>query len=300
MRILRFSAEGSRPHLGVLTGDRIAFASGDATAESGDLLALLQRGASGLHEFARLSHASTTSFDVGAVKVLPPLPNPGNVVGIGLNYKSHQKELGVEEPAEPTIFAKFINTIIGPGETIQIPEAAPKRVDYEAELAVIIGRKARAVDASDALTYVAGYMAANDVSARDWQTKKPNGQWVLGKSFDTFLPLGPALVTGDEVGDPGNLEITCRVSGEIMQIGRTSEMLFGVAALIAYLSRVMTLAPGDVILTGTPGGVGMVRTPPRYLLPGDVVETSVEHVGTLTNPVSGARSGASAVASKSL
>ena len=299
MRILRFSAEGSRPHLGVLTGDRIAFPIGNAVAESGDLVALLQQGAPGLDEFARLAHASTTTFDVGAVNVLAPLPNPGNVVGVGLNYKSHQKELGVEEPTEPTIFAKFINTIIGPGETIQIPEAAPKRVDYEAELAVIIGRNARSVDASDALSYVAGYMVANDVSARDWQTKKPNGQWVLGKSFDTFLPLGPALVTSDEVGDPGNLEVTCRVSGEVMQIGRTSEMLFGVAALIAYLSQVITLAPGDVILTGTPGGVGMVRTPPRYLRPGDVVETSVEHIGTLTNPVGEASSSPSTVTLKS-
>jgi len=295
MHLVRFATEDGKAHLGVLNNDRVHFATGSEFAESGDMLALLRRG--DLAAFGRLADSSLERFDIASVQLLAPLPNPGNVVGVGLNYRSHQQEVGVEEPSEPTIFAKFINTIVGPGDHIQIPEAAPKRVDYEAELAVVIGRSTSRIKAEDALSCVAGYMVANDISARDWQTKKPNGQWVLGKSFDTFLPLGPAIVTRDEVADPGNLRVTCRLSGEVMQDARTSEMLFGVEVLIAYLSRVMTLSPGDVILTGTPGGVGMVRTPPRYLRDGDIVETSVEGLGTLINPVSlqGAESTASAI-----
>src|SRR5262249_17741582 len=154
------------------------------------------------------------------------------------------------------------------------------------ELAVVISRSGRRIASQEASTYVAGYTVANDVSARDWQLKKPSGQWLLGKSFDTFLPIGPALVTADEIPDPHQLRVSCSVNDEVLQDGSTDEMLFNIPAIIEYVSRVITLEPGDLILTGTPAGVGMSRSPTRYLREGDVVKTSVEHIGDLSNPVS--------------
>ena len=223
-----------------------------------------------------------------AVSLLTPLPSPGKIICIGLNYRSHLEETGMDMPSDPTVFAKYASAIIGPHDAIVLPAPAADRVDYEAELVVVIGTRGKDVPAAHAMDYIAGYTAANDISARDWQLRKSGGQWLLGKTFDTFLPLGPALVTSDEVDDPGALRVTCRVSGELLQDGNTSEMLFGIPDLVSYLSSVFTLEAGDLILTGTPGGVGMARKPRRFLHAGDLVEVDVEGIGTLTNSVEAA------------
>lgn len=217
------------------------------------------------------------------VRLVAPVPSPGKIVAVARNYAAHAAEQGASErPEEPVIFLKATSAVIGPEDDIVLPRAS-REVDYEGELAVVIGRRARRVPAAGALRFVAGYMAANDVSARDFQNRR--GQHFLGKSCDTFAPLGPALVTADEVPDPQDLGIETRVSGETLQSARTKEMLFPVAELIAFVTRLMTLEPGDVILTGTPSGVGQARKPPRWLRDGDVVEIAIERVGRLHNYV---------------
>lgn len=216
------------------------------------------------------------------VVVLAPVPRPGKIVGVGLNYRDHASEARMEVPASPVIFAKFATSVTGPGQPVVLP-AASRKVDYEAELGVVIGRRCRHATAAEALGHVAGYLNANDVSARDFQ--KVDGQWVRAKSCDTFTPLGPALVSADEVPEPGTLDIRLRRNGETLQSSNTREFVFGVPELIAFLSESMTLEPGDVILTGTPAGVGFARRPPVYLGHGDVVEVEIAGLGTLTNPV---------------
>lgn len=219
------------------------------------------------------------------VTLLAPVRAPSKVLCIGLNYADHCRETGTEPPTSPVLFAKTTNSIIGPGEDIAVRADDTTRADYEAELAVIIGRRASRIE-SDPLDHVLGYTVCNDVSARDAQFD--DGQWLRGKSFDTFCPLGPWIVTADEIGDPQALGIRCDVSGQRLQDSTTAEMLFGVAELVVYLSRFLTLEPGDVIATGTPFGVGFARTPPRYLQPGDEVTVTVDGIGSLTNPVVGA------------
>jgi 2-keto-4-pentenoate hydratase/2-oxohepta-3-ene-1,7-dioic acid hydratase in catechol pathway len=213
----------------------------------------------------------------------PGAERPGKIVCVGLNYLDHIRESGAEPPAEPLIFAKFPSAVIRSGDPIPIDDELTKRVDWEVELAVVIGRTARRVDAADALDYVFGYTVANDVSARDLQFG--DGQWVRGKSLDGFCPLGPEVVTSDEIPDPQALALRTTVNGEVVQDSSTSEMVFGVAELIAFCSRSFTLEPGDVLLTGTPWGCGEFMDPPRSLRPGDVVEVSIEGIGTLRNPV---------------
>lgn len=215
--------------------------------------------------------------------VLAPLRNPPKLLGIGLNYADHAREAGLETPPAPIVFAKTTNSIVGPGEAIRWRAADSEQVDYEAELAVVIGREARDVSVDDAFDYVYGYTCCNDVSARDAQFA--DGQWVRGKSFDTFCPLGPWIVTADEIPDPHDLGIRCRVDGRTLQDSSTAEMIFGVADIVSYLSRVMTLQPGDVIATGTPFGVGFARKPPIFLQDGNVVEVDIDGIGTLSNPV---------------
>ena len=217
-------------------------------------------------------------------RLLAPVLRPGKVSCLGLNYSEHAAEGGARPPAEPIIFGKASSSVIGPGAPIVVP-AASEKVDYEVELGVVIGRRAKLVSATAALDYVAGYTVLNDVSGRDYQHEKPGKQWYLGKSFDTFCPLGPWLVTADEIPDPQRLSLECKVNGEVMQSSSTAHMVFSVAVIIEYLSRVFTLEVGDVIGTGTPAGVGESRTPPRFLRPGDVVQCAVGGVGTLENPV---------------
>jgi 5-carboxymethyl-2-hydroxymuconate isomerase len=208
------------------------------------------------------------------------ISNPGKIVAIGLNYMDHVRESGAEPPAKPLVFCKFTTSLIGDGESIEIPRALTQRVDWEVELAVVIDRTARNVSEADALSYVRGYTVANDVSARDLQFA--DGQWVRAKSLDTFCPLGAELV---QVDDPQSLKLTTKVNGELVQDSSTSEMIFGVAELISFCSHSFTLEAGDVILTGTPWGCGEFMEPKRSLKHGDMVECEVEGVGVLRNPV---------------
>jgi 2-keto-4-pentenoate hydratase/2-oxohepta-3-ene-1,7-dioic acid hydratase in catechol pathway len=219
------------------------------------------------------------------VRLLAPLV-PGKIVAIGLNYMDHIREAEAEVPERPLVFAKFPSSIVGPEEPIVVDSELAERVDWEVELAVVIGRAASRVPPERALEHVAGYTVANDVSARDVQFA--DGQWVRAKSFDSFCPLGPSMVTADEVPDPQSLGLRTRVNGETVQDSTTAEMVFDVRELIAFCSRSFTLEPGDVILTGTPWGVGEFMKPRRCLQPGDVVECEVDGVGTLRNHVVGA------------
>jgi 2-keto-4-pentenoate hydratase/2-oxohepta-3-ene-1,7-dioic acid hydratase in catechol pathway len=213
--------------------------------------------------------------------LLAPVPRPGKVVAIGRNYREHADEEGVEPPPAPLVFSKWPSSVVGHGAEIRWDPALTSQVDYEAELGVVIGRAARRVPESQSLDHVLGYTCVNDVSARDIQFG--DGQWVRGKSLDTFCPMGPVLVTADEIRDPQDLAISCRVGDELVQDSRTSRMYFSVAEIISYLSRSFTLEPGDVIATGTPGGVGVFRDPPRFLGDGDRVTVEIERIGRLEN-----------------
>jgi 2-keto-4-pentenoate hydratase/2-oxohepta-3-ene-1,7-dioic acid hydratase in catechol pathway len=211
-----------------------------------------------------------------------PIERPQKIVCVGLNYRDHAEEQGTELPHEPLLFAKWPNALIGPGEPIVIPPIT-QQVDYEAELGVVIGERVRNVSTENALEAVRGYLCLNDVSARDLQFG--DGQWTRGKSLDTFCPVGPELVPAVEVPDPQALAIRAVVNGEVLQDSRTSRMIFGVAEIIAHVSRAITLEPGDLIATGTPAGVGAFRDPPIWLRPGDEVTIEIDGVGSLTNPV---------------
>ena len=207
---------------------------------------------------------------------------PRKIICVGLNYRDHAAEQGADLPAEPLLFAKFANALRGPGDPIVIPKEA-RHVDAEAELVVVIAREGRRVSRDDALDLVAGYTCANDVTERHFQSN--DGQWLRAKSFDSFCPLGPEVVSVDEIGDAGDLAIVQRVNGEALQDSRTSELIFGIRELVAHASTVFTLEPGDLILTGTPAGVGVHREPPVSLKPGDEVEVEIERIGVLRNPV---------------
>lgn len=226
------------------------------------------------------------TFALDDVKLLAPIPRPGKIMAIGLNYRDHARETGAAIPTKPILFTKFSTSVIGPYDTIHVHPDQTQRVDYEAELGVVIGKSAYRVSRDDALDYVFGYTVINDVSARDIQKgAEYGGQWVRGKSLDTFCPMGPAITTADAVGDPQNLSVRAVLNGAVMQDGHTREMIFGVTDLIEYLSHNITLEPGDVIATGTPPGVGDARKPPVYLKKGDVIEIEVGNLGKLINPV---------------
>jgi len=210
------------------------------------------------------------------------ISRPGKIVCVGLNYLDHAQETGQELPKAPLLFAKWPNTLIGDGDPIVLPDAS-QEVDYEAELGVVIGTTAKHVSEADALDHVAGYICLNDVSARDLQFA--DGQWTRGKSPDTFCPIGPRLVPREEIDDPQALGIRCILNGETMQDSSTAQMIFSVAEIIAYVSRVITLEPGDLIATGTPAGVGVFRDPKVLLKDGDEVSIEIDGLGTLTNPV---------------
>ena len=222
------------------------------------------------------------SVPLARAELLPPVLNPGKILCIGLNYVDHAREARLPIPKEPIVFGKYANSAVGSGHPIRIPPVT-KEVDYEAELAVVIGKRAYRVPREKALEYAAGYMNFNDVSARDLQ--RLDAQWMKGKFLDTFAPMGPWLVTADEVENPGDLDIELRLNGRVMQSSSTKNLIFSVDYLISYLSHLLTLEPGDVIATGTPSGVGFSRKPPVYLQPGHVVEVEIEGLGTLRSPV---------------
>lgn len=214
-----------------------------------------------------------------------PVPRPGKIICVGLNYRDHAAESNMPIPERPVLFSKFATCVVAPGEPVVIP-ATSNQVDYEAELAVVIGRRAKNVSASDAYDYVLGYTAFNDVSARDFQFA--DGQWQRGKSCDTFAPMGQTIVTTDEIADPHTLSIKLLLNGQTMQDSNTDQLIFGVPQLIEFITESITLEPGDVIATGTPSGVGFARKPPVFLRPGDVMEVQIEKIGGLGNPIEAA------------
>lgn len=272
MKLITYSVEGAEPKVGFVEEDEVR----TLTRNNITMLDLIEQATD-------QQAMSEESVPLEEVNLHAPVANPNKIIAIGLNYSDHAAETGAEIPEKPIVFAKYPNTIIGPGAPIRIPSIT-EQADYEAELAVVIGRKARAVEAEDAMDYVFGYMNSNDVSSRDLQFSE-GGQWTRSKSLDTFAPIGPYLVTKDEIEDPQDLSIRCVLNGEVMQEGTTSKMIFGVAELVAFLSTGMTLEPGDIIMTGTPPGVGFARDPKVFLKDGDEVSIEIEGLGTLTNPV---------------
>lgn len=244
---------------------------------------LLAQGPEGIRR-AEAALANGKPMPVESVSLIAPIPRPEKIICIGLNYADHAREGGHEPPSVPVMFAKFSSAASAHQRPIVLPRLS-QEVDYEAELVVVIGVGGRHIPKDAALEHVAAYCCGNDVSARDWQLKRPGGQWLLGKSFDTFAPFGPALVTADEVPDPGNLPIQLRLNGEVMQKSNTNQLIFPVPDLISYVSGVCTLVPGDLIFTGTPSGVGFARDPQVFLKPGDVTEVEIGGLGVLRNQV---------------
>ncbi len=310
MRLVAHLDDLDLPVAGILVGDRVLTL--DVLAEQAGLreeLAFLDpRGLLAEDEdlvetraaLDRALASGLAGVPAASLRPAPPL-EPGKVVCVGQNYASHVREQGLPLPTRPMLFAKFANAVVGDGDPVIHP-ATTHALDLEAELAVVIGRRARRVTAADALAHVVAYATANDISARDLQGSPPalragergDGQWLRAKGSDTFLPLGPCLVTADELGDPGDLRVrgfhtpaAGPVAGREVQVqdGRTSDMVFPVAALVAFISESITLEPGDVVITGTPSGVGVFREPPVFLQPGDVVRVEVEGIGSVTNPV---------------
>jgi 2-keto-4-pentenoate hydratase/2-oxohepta-3-ene-1,7-dioic acid hydratase in catechol pathway len=264
MKLIRFIAESDNVYYGVVESqeDNVArLVKGDLFADFGVT-----------RETARIK------------RYLPPV-FPPNIIGIGLNYARHAEETGLNRPEIPVMFLKGTNTITAHGEPIILPQVALQEVDFEGELAVVIGKPAKNVSEAEALDYILGYCCANDVSAREWQMNRQKKQWSRGKSFDTFCPLGPCLVTAEEIPNPNSLRIRTEVNGKIYQDSTTADMIFHVPTLVSHLSQGMTLLPGTVILTGTPAGVGFTRQPAVFLQEGDRVTVAIEKIGVLANPV---------------
>lgn len=281
MRLVTYERNG-RQSIGALTNAGIIdFPVASAGALPADMLTFLQQG-----EPALVRARAAVTQGVGAIplteaRLLAPVPKPGRIVGIGLNYADHAAEGGREKPKYPMVFTKAVSAVIANGEPIRLP-LVTEMVDFEGELAVVMGKRAKDVPSKDALDYVVGYTICNDVSGRDYQQRSSP---TAGKSFDTFAPLGPVITTRDEIPDPHVLDIRTIVSGEEMQHSNTRHLIFNVNYLIDYLSHIFALEPGDIISTGTPSGVGWFRNPPRFLKPGDTVRIELQGVGILQNPV---------------
>lgn len=276
MRIARHLLDG-QPALAVVTDDGLATLQ---TAHT-DLTSLLDA-CDGNVVAAVEAMATGAVTPLDEADLLSPVGRPPTVLAVGLNYRAHAAEGGREPPSVPIIFNKHHNCIVGPGDPIHIPAAAPDVVDYEGELAVVIGRAARAVSAADAPDYIAGYTIMNDVSVRDWQRASPT--MMMGKSWDTHGPCGPWMVTSDSI-DPHGCRLVTEVSGEVRQDAKTDDLIFNCYEIVEHLSTAFTLDPGTIIATGTPAGVGLFFDPPRLLSPGDEVSITIEGIGTLTNPV---------------
>jgi 2-keto-4-pentenoate hydratase/2-oxohepta-3-ene-1,7-dioic acid hydratase in catechol pathway len=280
MRLVTFQRD-AHPEPGAIVGDDIVSLRG---AGFPDLLSVIAGGADAFDRVQRWLYDPPWSqlIKTADAKLRAPLQRPPKIICIGLNYREHARETKMEIPQVPTMFAKFATSVIGCGEPIVLPRNSTKP-DYEAELAFVIGRHGRHIPAEKWQDYVFGYTNFNDVSARDFQMR--TSQWMIGKTFDTFAPMGPAIVTADEVPDPHALDIGATINGEVLQHSNTNDLIFKIPELIAYLSSVFTLEPGDIVATGTPSGVGFARTPPRWLAPGDEVVVRVEGLGDLRNPV---------------
>ena len=274
MRLVTFSRAGASPEVGVVEGDQVAPLAGVA-----DMIAALGLGMDGLKSAAKGAHAALAS-----VKIHAPIPRPRKLICIGLNYRDHAIESNMEIPKLPTVFNKFATSVIAPGETVILPKMSEKP-DYEAEFAFVIGKGGRKIAAANWRDHVIGYTIVNDVSARDIQLA--TSQWLMGKTFDTFAPMGPYITTADEIADPHNLNISLDLNGQTLQNSNTRELIFKIPELIEFLSSVFTLETGDIVSTGTPAGVGFARKPPVLLKPGDSMTVKVQGLGELTNPVAG-------------
>lgn len=283
MKVVTFRRPGKGPEAGVVLNGRVV-----SLAEAGypDVLSLAAQGDEGRARVENWIYnpPAEAVVELKAVQLLAPVPRPPKLICVGLNYRDHAIESGMEIPKVPTVFNKFPNTVIGPGEAIVLPKVSEKP-DYEAEFAFVVGRGGRHIAAERWRDHVFGYTIVNDVSARDFQMATT--QWLMGKTFDTFAPMGPWIVSADEIADPHALDIRLEIGGETLQHSNTRELIFRVPELIAYISSVVTLEPGDVVSTGTPSGVGFARKPPRWLRAGDEVAVRVEGIGELRNPVVG-------------
>lgn len=281
MRFVTFQRGMDAPEPGVLSGHQVV---GLCRAGFPDLLSVIAGGeqARAKVEAWVASAPAEAAFELSGMRLRAPIPRPPKIICVGLNWVDHARESNQEIPEVPTIFSKFPTAVIGPGDNIVLPKLSTQP-DYEAEFAFIIGRGGRHIPAGRWREHVFGYTNFNDVSARDYQTATT--QWMMGKTFDTFAPMGPHLVSADEIPDPHALDITLTINGEVLQSSNTRHLIFRIPDLIAFLSGVFTLEPGDVVTTGTPAGVGCARRPPRYLRPGDEVVVCVEGLGELRNPV---------------
>jgi 2,4-didehydro-3-deoxy-L-rhamnonate hydrolase len=287
MKLVTYKPRASSPQLGAIVDNRVvnlAEASGGALPN--DMRAFLELGEDGLRIARRVATkkaAKENGVALSDVKLMSPITNPNKVIAIGLNYLDHIRESNAQTPKIPIMFTKYTTSIIGHGDAIHWDPNETAKVDWEVELAVVIGKRAYRISEESVFDYIVGYTVCNDVSARDLQTERGD-QWIRGKSMDTFCPLGPCIATKDEIADPHNLKLRTIVNGQTMQDSNTSELLFKIPHLVSYLSRAFTLLPGDVIITGTPPGVGMGMKPPVFLKDGDVVSVEIDGIGTLTNP----------------
>ena len=274
MKLVTFTRPGGSPEPGVLTGEEIIPLSGHGFD---NVLSIIEGGAAALD---RIRSINGPKIPLKGAKLNAPIPRPPKIVCIGLNYRDHAAESNMAIPAVPTVFCKFQTSVVGPGDTVILPKIS-EQPDYEAEFAFVIGKGGRNIAGENWREHVHGYMNLNDVSARDVQLATP--QWIMGKSFDTFCPMGPYLLTADEVADPHALDISLEIGGEILQKSNTKHLIFKIPELIAHLSSVYTLEPGDVVSTGTPAGVGLGRTPKRWLKPGEEMIVRVQGLGELRN-----------------
>ncbi len=277
MKLVRYSHKDAT-RLGVVKSDGVIDLGRRWPSLTSDMIDLIKTWPEIESAVAKLVNDSAPDVALADIRLLAPIARPGKMMAIGLNYADHIKETGQKMPAQQIWFTKAVTAINGPFDPIELPLAS-KQVDYEAELVVIIGRRCRHVAKARAAEVVFGYAAGNDVSVRDWQMQTT--QWVLGKSFDTHAPIGPWIVTADELGDPHTMGIRCLVNGELRQDSNTKHLVFNVFDQIAHLSKAMTLEPGDVIFTGTPGGVGLAMNPPRWLKEGDKVRVEIDRIGAI-------------------
>ena len=280
MKLIRFGPQGAeKPGIETADGRRYDVS---AFCSDYDQAFFASEGPSRLAEWSASQDAALPAL-AGGERLGPPIANPSKIICVGLNYAKHALESKMERPKEPVLFFKSTTAITGPFDPIVIPPGSTK-TDWEVELAVVIGKKASYVSEAQAMDHVAGYVLHNDVSEREYQLER-GGQWVKGKSCDTFAPIGPYLVTADEIADPHALDLWLKVNGELMQSSNTSDLIFNIPTLVSYISHFMTLLPGDIISTGTPAGVGLGFDPPRYLKKGDVVELGIEGLGSAKQPV---------------
>ncbi len=279
MKLVSFG-EAGQERAGAVVDGGIVDLNAANTALPASLLGILEQGL--LTEAEQTARSAVDHIPEGSVRLGAPIPRPSKIICVGLNYKDHAEETGQELPEHPLLFSKATSAVIGPYDNVILPEES-KEVDYEVEYAIVIGKTATKVPTADAFDFIAGYTVANDVSGRDIQFRQ--GQWHQGKSYDTFMPMGPYLITRNEIADPGNLHVECILNGKKLQDSNTNQLIFDTVELISRISGIMTLFAGDVISTGTPAGVGVFRDPKILLKPGDMMETTVEDIGTLKNAI---------------